>query len=338
MTAWRSSLVTEWERRGTYRHLAGHRTFTVDVPAAGEETLEPLLVLHGFPTCSFDLHQIVDELAAHRRVLLLDMIGYGLSAKPDAPYTVALQADVIEAFVADAGVARLALLTHDLGDTVGGELLARHLDGAWPVEITRRVITNGSIYIEMAHLSVGQQMLLALPDERLPAEAGIDGPAMKASLAATFSPRSPVDDDGLDAAWEMISYQDGQRLLPRTIRYIEERRAQPGTFHRRHRAPSVPAVHRVGDRRPHRRGAHGGAPAGGAPRRQPDVARRCGALPDARGPGRLSGRGHRGTGAARPGLTPAPQLSGGRGSRHMGHTGGPPGREISPVTSKPWRP
>ena len=224
MTQWRSPLVADWERRGTYRSLAGHRTFTVDVAPVGDETLEPVLVVHGFPTSSFDMHAVVDGLAAHRRVLLLDLIGYGLSDKPDAPYTLDLQADVAQAFVAEVGVTRLALLTHDLGDTVGGELLARHLDGTWPVEITRRVLTNGSIYIEMAHLSAGQQMLLALPDERLPAGSGIDGAAMKASLAATFSPRSPVDDAGLEAAWEMISHHGGERLLPRTIRYIEERR------------------------------------------------------------------------------------------------------------------
>ena len=51
--------------------------------------------------------------------------GYGLSAKPDRAYTMALQADVAAAFVAELGVDRLALLTHDMGDTVGGELLAR---------------------------------------------------------------------------------------------------------------------------------------------------------------------------------------------------------------------
>ena len=103
------------------------------------------------------------------------MIGYGLSAKPDQAYTLDLQADVAQEFVADAGVTTLALLTHDVGDTVGGELLARQLEGRWPVEITRRVLTNGSIYIEMAHLSVGQQLLLGLPDERLAEAAGIDG-------------------------------------------------------------------------------------------------------------------------------------------------------------------
>jgi len=34
-------------------------------------------------------------------------------------------------------------------------LLARQREGAWPVEVTRRALTNGSIYIEMAHLSAG---------------------------------------------------------------------------------------------------------------------------------------------------------------------------------------
>ena len=62
------------------------------------------------------------------------------------------------------GVDRLGLLTHDVGDTVGGELLARQLEGGWDVEITDRTLTNGSIYIELAQLSAGQLLLLELPD------------------------------------------------------------------------------------------------------------------------------------------------------------------------------
>ena len=184
---WQSPSVAAWEGRGKYRTLGAFTAFTIDVPSAGSETLEPLLVVHGFPTSSFDFHRVVDTMAEHRRVLLFDMIGFGLSDKPDRAYTLDLHADVAQAFVADAGVSTLALLTHDLGDTVGGELLARQAEGRWPVEITRRVVTNGSIYIEMAHLSPGQLLLLSLPDERLPDTAGIDGPGMQASLAATFS-------------------------------------------------------------------------------------------------------------------------------------------------------
>jgi pimeloyl-ACP methyl ester carboxylesterase len=222
--------VADWERRGTYRSLAGFETFTMDLPAMANEEHEPLLVLHGFPTSSFDFHHVVDALAATRRVLLLDMIGYGLSAKPDMAYTLDTQADVVQAFVAETGVSSVALLTHDMGDTVGGELLARHAEGRWPVNITRRVLTNGSIYIEMAHLSDGQNFLLAQPDEMLPDTMGFDGATAKAGLAATFSPRSSVDAAELDAAWELISHHHGHRLLPRTIRYIEERRRSQARY------------------------------------------------------------------------------------------------------------
>jgi pimeloyl-ACP methyl ester carboxylesterase len=228
--AWQSPSVAAWEQRGTYRTLEGLKTFVIDVPAARTEALEPLLIVHGFPSSSFDYHHVVDALAEHRRVLLFDMIGYGLSAKPDRPYSVDMQADVAQAFVAAVGVSTVALLTHDLGDTVGGELLARHSEGRWPVEITRRVITNGSIYIEMAHLSAGQQLLLSLPDERLPDTAGIDGATMQASLAATFAARSRVEDSDLVGEWELISHDGGHLLLPRTIRYIEERRRNQARF------------------------------------------------------------------------------------------------------------
>jgi len=222
--------VADWESRGLYRTLSGFETFTIDVDASETEDYEPLLIVHGFPTSSFDFRLVLPALSAHRRVLLLDLIGFGLSAKPDQAYTMNMQADVVQAFVAETGLSRLALLTHDMGDTVGGELLARQAEGAWPVVITRRVITNGSIYIEMAHLSTGQEVLLGLPDERLPDSIPNDGSTMSTSLAATYSPRTAVDEAELSAAWELISHNGGHQLLPRTIRYIEERRRNQARY------------------------------------------------------------------------------------------------------------
>ena len=219
-----------WEERGRRRQLAGHEIFALEVPARAEEWREPLLVLHGFPSSSFDFHLVLDSLAEHRRVLLVDMVGYGLSSKPDRAYTMDLQADVVMAYTQELGIDRLALLTHDMGDTVGGELLARQLEGRWPVEITGRLVTNGSIYIEMAHLSAGQEVLLSLPDERLPEGAALDRRSIEASLAATFSPESSVPDEELAAMSAMIARHDGHLLLPRLIRYIEERRAHESRY------------------------------------------------------------------------------------------------------------
>ncbi len=226
---------TGWEAIGTQRELCGHRIFTVDAPSIGPERHVPLLVLHGFPTSSFDFAAVLDGLRAGRRVLLLDMLGFGLSAKPDQAYSMALQADVAAAYVASLGIDRLALLTHDMGDTVGGELLARRAEGAWPVEVTRRVVTNGSIYIEQAHLTGGQQMLLGLPDELLPPGVPIDAASIAQSLRDTFSPSTATvpeswPDDPVPAAAAQVVHDDGHRLLPRLIRYIEERRANERRF------------------------------------------------------------------------------------------------------------
>jgi pimeloyl-ACP methyl ester carboxylesterase len=224
-----------WEGIGTYRALCDERVFTVDAPSIGPERHEALLVLHGFPTSSFDYAAVLDGLRAGRRVLLLDMVGYGLSSKPDRHYTMALQADVAAAFVDDLGLDRLALLTHDMGDTVGGELLARRAEGTWSVEVTRRVVTNGSIYIAQAHLSDGQQLLLGLPDEVLPAGIPIDAASIARSLRETFSPGTPPvppgwPEDPVPAAAAQVVHDDGHRMLPRLIRYIEERRANERRF------------------------------------------------------------------------------------------------------------
>jgi pimeloyl-ACP methyl ester carboxylesterase len=224
-----------WEAIGRHRDLCGHRVFTIDAPPIGADAHEPLLVLHGFPTSSFDFTAVLDPLRQGRRVLLLDGLGYGLSAKPDLPYTLGLQADVVVAFLAQLGVTRLSLLTHDVGDTVGGELLARRAEGTWAVEVVRRVITNGSIYIEQAHLTDGQQFLLALPDEKLPADAPITAATLTRSLRETFSPRAVLPPDGsaddlLPATVEQIMRDGGHLVLPRLIRYIEERRRDQARF------------------------------------------------------------------------------------------------------------
>lgn len=202
--------------------MAGFDLFTIEIGPLDDELHEPLLVIHGFPTCSYDYRKVIAGLAASRRVLLLDLVGFGLSEKPDIHYSVELYADVVMAYLADLGVDRFALLTHDMGDTVGGELLARQTEGSWAVEVTRRVLTNGSIYIEMAHLTDGQKLLLSLNDERIPTGPGPTDIAT--SLAATMAVGSTGARGDLSDDAGLICRLGGNSLLTRTIRYIEDRR------------------------------------------------------------------------------------------------------------------
>ena len=228
MTAWEHEDIGRWEQLGSFHDVGGHDIFTVDLAPAGPEAGEPLLVIHGFPTSSFDFAGIATALAAHRRVVLLDLLGFGLSAKPDLNYTMALQADVVAAVAGELSLKRFALLTHDMGDTVGGELLARQLEGRWPVQITKRVVTNGSIYIAMAHLTAGQNLLLSLPDALIPEVAAPGRAALARSLVETLAPEHAAVD--MTAHAELVEHRGGNRVLARTIRYIEERRSNERRF------------------------------------------------------------------------------------------------------------
>jgi pimeloyl-ACP methyl ester carboxylesterase len=225
-----AELIDEWRALGRNLSVGGDDVFVIDAAATSAATVDspPLLIIHGFPTSSIDFSPVLPALRAERRVVLLDLPGFGLSAKPDRAYSMFGQADVVEAVVADLGLTEVDLLTHDMGDTVGGEVLARGLDGTLGFSIRRRVLSNGSIYLGLAHLTDGQKLLSSLPDEQLPDGLGpeVDNlvQALLDTMAPTGSPASTPDHAHVRAEAELISRAGGNRLLPRTIRYLDERR------------------------------------------------------------------------------------------------------------------
>ena len=105
-------------------------TFVVDVPRAARHAgVTPLFVLHGFPTCSLRL-ALGAPGARHRpprravRLLRLRALRQTRRALLIRRY-----ADQAEEVARALGLDRVVLVTHDMGDTVGGELLARDLEG-----------------------------------------------------------------------------------------------------------------------------------------------------------------------------------------------------------------
>ncbi|MBW3662740.1 MAG: alpha/beta hydrolase [Actinobacteria bacterium] len=232
--------VAAWRALGQHEVIRGHELFTLDLPVTGEESGPPVVFVHGFPTSSYDWRLMVPALRRDRRVLALDLLGFGLSSKPDQPYRLSEQADLVQSLIVSRGLAEIDLVTHDMGDSVGGELLARDLDGELPFRVRRRVLTNGSIYIGSAHLRIGQRLLLALPDRRLP--VGLPRRLLDQGLTDVFGPNSPPPRGELDAQWRLMRHGDGDRLMPRIIRYIRERQAREARFTgaiERHPAPCL---------------------------------------------------------------------------------------------------
>lgn len=216
-----NKLLAAWEGRGRYLKSLDEDVF---VFTDGDEDAPVVLLLHGFPGSSFDWNGVADGLATRTRVVAPDFVGYGLTSKPPhGDLTITRQADVVCDVLDQLGVARCLVVAHDMGDTVAAELLHRANAGELPFAIDRVILTNGSIYIDMAKLSDGQLFLLELPDEPLPDSLDLD--VFRPALQATFGTRTQPSAEALDVMLAAISHNDGDRLLPRLIRYITERRA-----------------------------------------------------------------------------------------------------------------
>ncbi|HEY8086242.1 MAG TPA: alpha/beta hydrolase [Polyangiaceae bacterium] len=212
--------VEAWEARGRRVETRDGEVWTLDASGSGAPAT-PVLVLHGFPSSAFDFARAIDLVAPHRRVVALDFPGFGLSCKPsDHGYSLFEQADVVLEVARSLGLARAHVWAHDMGTSVATELLARRERGLCPIELASVTLMNGSVHVELAHLTVGQKLLLS-PMGGLFARLNSQR-TFEAQLRRTFC--LPPDEATLHAMWELVSRGGGIARLPATIGYVEERR------------------------------------------------------------------------------------------------------------------
>lgn len=209
--------LDDWRRGGAMWSWRGRSIFT-RVGGRGE----PLLLVHGFPTASWDWWPLWGPLAERFRLITADMLGFGWSDKPrDHAYLIGEQADLYEALLAREGVTRCGVLTHDYGNTVGQELLARQREGRLACAIDAILFLNGGLFPE-AHRPLLTQKLLA---SRLgPVLARLSGfRTFERSMKRIWGQRA-IPDDELRAMWTLVSAGDGVRALPALLDYLRQRR------------------------------------------------------------------------------------------------------------------
>jgi pimeloyl-ACP methyl ester carboxylesterase len=207
----------EWRQQGSHFEWRGHRIF-FRVEGRGD----PLLLIHGFPTASWDWWALWPALAARYRVLAFDMIGLGFSDKPPRfPYSVGAQADLVTAFLAREDAAPCRVVAHDLGLTVTQELLARQGEDPKAPRIVAACLLNGGLFPE-THRALPVQRLLASPVGPLLARL-MTYRGFAASMGRTWGSRPP-DDADLRAMWQLVTHGRGLRVVARLLGYMAERR------------------------------------------------------------------------------------------------------------------
>jgi pimeloyl-ACP methyl ester carboxylesterase len=219
--------LEQWRDAGWEFSHRGHDIFFHD--HGDRRAASALLLIHGFPTSSWDWAPMLEALCAKfPRVIAPDMIGFGYSAKPQHyDYSIFDQADLYESLLKQLGVKRIHILAHDYGDTVAQELLARHEDrkasGDSSLVIESCVLLNGGLFPETHHARLIQKLLLTPLGPLLSRLMNRRG--FGKSFSAVFGPNTQPSTQELDEFWELIRHNGGNRIMHRLIRYIPERRA-----------------------------------------------------------------------------------------------------------------
>jgi pimeloyl-ACP methyl ester carboxylesterase len=220
-----SERVRRWEGRGHVEEFRGRRIHCFHQP--GEGPL--LLLLHGFPTCSYDWQQLI-VLEAERAILAFDFLGFGLSDKPaEHDYTLAWQADLTEELVRRHGGGPVHLIAHDMGTSVATELLARDVEGVLDMELETAVLFDGSVIIERASLTLGQKLLRSRPGPLLARLSS--GTFFRWQLGSVFARAHPMSaEEGADQ-WALMKFNGGNRIAAKLIGYTFERARHAKRWH-----------------------------------------------------------------------------------------------------------
>ncbi len=90
-------------------------------PGGGEGGL-PLVLIHGSGGAIDWWESLLPQLRPERRVIALDLLGYGGSAKPDSGYSIETQAGLVAQVLDRIGISRTVAVGHSLGGAVATAL------------------------------------------------------------------------------------------------------------------------------------------------------------------------------------------------------------------------
>ena len=202
-----------WRLRGRMMSWQGLNLFYV---AEGQGPF--VLLLHGYPTSSFDWHAVWPQLQAGHRLVALDFPGLGFSSKPLAlEYSLTLHAQAVEALLHHLGRPPVHIVAHDLGVRVAQTLLVNRASDETLAPIRSLALLNGAMCPE-AYRPRLVQRLLASPmggwlAPRIPRRA------FDRTITGLFGRSSPPAPELLDDFWSLVEEGDGRLITHAVSRF-----------------------------------------------------------------------------------------------------------------------
>ena len=213
--------LNDWKAAGHYFTYKQQQIF-VNESGSGET----LLLIHGFPTASWDWYRMWPNLVQEYHVLAADFLGFGFSDKPrNYPYSILDQADLLEALLHEKEIERVHIISHDYGDTVAQELLARFQErtqkGETGVKISSLCLLNGGLFPEV-HRPLLVQKILMSPLGFIVGQL-FNRAKLGKNFKNIFGPKTQPTEAELDDFWTLVGGNGGRYVFHLLIRYMAER-------------------------------------------------------------------------------------------------------------------
>ena len=219
--------ANEWKSKGEFITVNDRKLFVIDTSSffSTEDQVpsKTMVVLHGYPTSSYDYYKVLPELSKHYRVIIHDHLGFGFSDKPlDYSYSLLDQADLALQLWQQLGVKKAHLLAHDYGTSVATEIIARNNNHELTIEIEKLTLCNGSMHIELSQLRTIQKLLknkwLGKYVAKLTTYA-----IFSKNLRNVYFDKTKVSNNELKDMWMQLEYNKGRKVIHKSSQYINER-------------------------------------------------------------------------------------------------------------------
>ena len=210
---------SEWKSKGKYCTVNGRSIFVID-QGYSKETL---VILHGYPTSTYDYHKVLPTLSKKYRVVLHDHLGFGFSDKPlNYSYSLIEQADIALQLWKQLDLKEVVLLAHDYGTSVATEIIARDNQQQLNIKIKKLILCNGSMHIEMAKLRTIQILLKNKWTGKWVAKIANQA-IFNINIRKIYADASKISSEELNQMWFQINYNEGRKILHLLSNYINER-------------------------------------------------------------------------------------------------------------------
>lgn len=209
----------EWKASGNYFKFKEYDIFFKD----NQRNNKPiLLLLHGFPSASWDYWRMWELLDSQFRLVSFDFLGLGFSSKPtDIKYSIHLQTDITERIIEHLEIGKYHVIAHDYAVSVAQELLARKKE-SHSKQLQSICFLNGGVFAEMHRPLLIQKLMLSPLGSIM--HYFIGKKSLKNSFEKIFGPDTQVSVDELEEFWSLVQFNQGKRTIPLLITYMLDRK------------------------------------------------------------------------------------------------------------------